>query len=105
MKALLVYITAPDPETARSLAGALVGERLCSCANIVDGMESVYWWRGSLENARESIVLCKTTPAAYPALEARARELHPYDTPCIIALPVEKGLPAFMQWIAEETRS
>lgn len=105
MKTLLVYITAPDPGTARTLANALVNERLCACANIIDGMQSVYWWRDSLESATESIVLCKTTETAYPALEARARELHPYDTPCIVALPLEKGWPPFMRWIAEETRS
>lgn len=105
MKALLVYITTPDSRTARAMAKALVEERLCACANIIDGMESMYWWRGTLENATESILLCKTTEAAYPALEARARELHPYETPCIVALPLERGLTPFMRWIAEETRS
>lgn len=105
MKALLVYITTPDSRTARAMAKVLVEERLCACANIIDGMESMYWWRGTLENATESILLCKTTEAAYPALETRARELHPYETPCIVALPLERGLAAFMRWIAEETRS
>lgn len=105
MKALLVYITTPDSRTASAMAKALVGERLCACANIIDGMESMYWWRGTLENSTESILLCKTTEAAYPALETRARELHPYETPCIVALPLERGLTSFMRWIAEETRS
>lgn len=105
MKALLVYITTPDSETARAMAQTLVEERLCSCANIINGMESFYWWRGTIENATESILLCKTTEAAYPALEARAQALHPYETPCITALPLEWGLSTFMRWIAEETRS
>jgi len=105
MASLLVYITAPDLEWARNLAGALVGERLCACANILDGMESWYWWQGELESARESVVICKTTQEAYPALEKRALEIHPYDTPCIVALPLVQGYAPFMQWIADETRS
>lgn len=105
MTALMVYITAPDMDWARTLASALVGDRLCACANIIGSMESVYWWHGELESANECIILLKTTEDVYPALEQRAREIHPYDTPCIVALPLSRGYAPFMQWIAEETRS
>lgn len=105
MKALLAYVTTPDMQTARNMAETLVKERLCACANIVDGMKSVYRWQGNIENADECIMLCKTTNIAYPAFEARTRELHPYDTPCIVAWPIELGWPPFMHWIDEETRS
>lgn len=104
MPAVFVYITAPDGNVARQIANALVRERLCACANIIDGMESVYHWQGRVENGKESIVICKTTEQTYSALEQRARELHPYDTPCIVALPVMRGFAPFMQWIADETR-
>ena len=105
MKALLVYITAPDPESARSMVARLVEERLCACANILGPVESLYWWKGRVENSREAALICKTTQSGYPAFEKRARELHPYDTPCIVALPLTEGFPPFLQWIAEETRS
>ena len=103
MNFLLVYITAPDMECARSLGQTLVRERLAACANLIDGMESCYWWQDKIESARECVCLCKTTEAAYPALELRAKELHPYDTPCIVALPLSHGNKAFLQWIEKET--
>lgn len=105
MNMLLVYITAPDPETARTLGMTLVRERLAACANIIDGMESCYWWEGKVESAQESVCLCKTTEAAYASLEKRAKELHPYDVPCIVALPLVRGHEPFMRWLAEETAS
>lgn len=105
MNALFVYITAPDAESARSMAKCLVGERLCACANILPAMESFYWWEGAVQHAHEAVLICKTTRSAWPSFERRVRELHPYDTPCIVALPLECGFTPFMQWIADETRS
>jgi len=105
MNALFVYITAPDAETARSMAERLVEERFCACANILPGLESLYWWDGKVEQSREVALICKTTQSVWPSFEKRARELHPYDTPCIVALPLERGFAPYMQWIANETRS
>ncbi len=101
---LFVYMTAPDRATARNLAETLVRERLAACANILDGMESWYWWQGEVQQATESVCILKTTAAGYAALEQRARELHPYEIPCIVALPVLRGHEPFLRWIAEETR-
>lgn len=105
MKTLFVYITAPDADVARSMAKCLVEERHCACANILPAMESLYWWGGKVEQSREAALLCKTTESAWQAFEKRVRELHPYDTPCIVALPLERGFAPFLQWIADETRS
>lgn len=105
MSALFVYITAPDSETARHLASTLVRERLCACANILDRMESFYWWEGKVDHAQECALVVKTTEERYPALEKRVLDLHPYDTPCIVALPLVKGAAPFLQWITDETRS
>ena len=102
MQPLLVYITAPGRQEARALASTLVQERLAACANIIDGAESFYWWQGKMETAAESICILKTTDAVYPALEKRARELHPYEVPCIVALPLVQGSASFLQWIADE---
>lgn len=103
--ALFVYMTAPDQTAARTLAAALIRERLASCANIFDGMESFYWWRGELKQASESVCILKTTANRYAALEKRAVELHPYEVPCIVALPISCGHAPFLRWIAEETRA
>lgn len=104
MRHFFVYMTFPDKETASRIAKTLVGERLAACANILPGMESIYWWKGDMEQTAECVCICKTTDAAYTALEARVRELHPYDTPCLVALPLERGEGAFLRWIEEETQ-
>lgn len=103
MQHLFVYMTAPDKETAGSIARVLVQERLAACANILDGATSLYWWKGEIEEARECLCVLKTTDASFPALEARVRELHPYETPCIVALPISFGSAPFLRWIEEET--
>lgn len=99
-----VYMTAPDRATACNLAETLVRERLAACANVLDGMESFYWWQGELHRTMESVCILKTPVAGYAALEQRARELHPYEVPCIVALPVSRGHEFFLQWVGEETR-
>ncbi|MDL2315962.1 divalent-cation tolerance protein CutA [Desulfovibrio sp. OttesenSCG-928-A18] len=104
MQAFFVYVTAPDIQCAGKIAEALVAERLAACANILDGMESVYWWQGTLEHGKECILICKCTAERYPALEKRICELHPYDTPCIVALPIQQGYAPFMRWLEEESR-
>ena len=103
MQHLFVYMTAPDRDTAHRIAAVLVRERLAACANILDGADSIYWWQGVLEEAREAVCVLKTTDRAFPALEARARQLHPYETPCIVALPLAFGSAPFLRWIEEET--
>ena len=101
---LFVYMTAPDRSTARNLAETLVRERLAACANILDGMESFYWWQGELQRSQESVCIFKIPATGYAALEQRARELHPYELPCIVALPVPCGHDPFLRWVGEETR-
>ncbi|MDR2605524.1 MAG: divalent-cation tolerance protein CutA [Desulfovibrio sp.] len=105
MKALFVYITVPDETSAGILARTLVEERLCAGANIIPGLKSVYHWQGKIEEQGECACILKTTDERWTALEKRALELHPYETPCIAALAAEHVHPPFLRWIAEETRS
>ncbi|MDD5350344.1 MAG: divalent-cation tolerance protein CutA [Chthoniobacteraceae bacterium] len=98
---LLVWTTFPEPESARRIARTLVEERFAACANVLGGVESVYRWQGKVESAAEVWVLFKTTREAYPRLETRLKALHPYELPEIIALKPDCGLPAYLQWIAE----
>jgi periplasmic divalent cation tolerance protein len=95
----------PDETSAGILARTLVEERLCAGANIIPGLQSVYHWQGEIEEQSECACILKTSDEHWAALEKRARELHPYETPCIAALAAEHVYPPFLRWIAEETRS
>ena len=99
----LVITNCPDEETANRIALAMVEAKLAACVNILPRVQSIYRWQGAVESAAEVPLLIKTTAAAYPALEAAIRENHPYDVPEIIALPITAGLPAYLNWVAEET--
>ena len=101
----VVLMTVPDRPTAERLAEALVGERLAACANLVPGVTSVFRWEGAVQRADETLVELKTPPDRVGALMARAVELHPYDVPELLALPVESGLAAYTEWVERETRA
>lgn len=103
MQTLLVLTNLPDAEAARMLAGRLVEERLAACVNILAACTSVYRWQGRVEAAQEVPLLIKTTAARYAALEAAIRAAHPYALPEIVALPIDRGLPDYLAWVAAET--
>ncbi|MDY0071389.1 MAG: divalent-cation tolerance protein CutA [Thauera sp.] len=100
---LLVVSNLPDAASARTLAEALIDQRLAACVNILAPCTSVYRWQDEIEHASEYPLLIKTTATAYPALERCIRHLHPYELPEIIAVSVEHGLPAYLAWVAGET--
>lgn len=91
------------PEAAERLASALVEEQLAACVNVLPGIQSVYRWQGALERSAETLLLAKTTAERYPALQTRLQEMHPYDLPEIIALPVDRGLPGYLAWVSEQS--
>jgi periplasmic divalent cation tolerance protein len=97
------YVTAPSRVEALRIGRTIVEERLAACANVLDGMTSVYWWQGALEQAGEAVLILKTRTELVERLTARIRELHSYDCPCVVALPIEAGNPAYLDWIARET--
>ena len=103
METLLVLTNCPDEACANTIALAVVEARLAACVNILPRVQSIYRWQGVVESAAEVPLLIKTTADNYPALEAAINELHPYDTPEIIALNIERGLPAYLDWVAAET--
>jgi periplasmic divalent cation tolerance protein len=103
MKPLLVLTNLPDRAAAEKLADALVGERVAACVNILAPCRSVYRWKDAVQHDEEHPVLIKTTEERYAALEAAIRSHHPYELPEVIALPIERGLAAYLEWIAAET--
>jgi len=100
---LLVLTNLPDADSARQIARQLVEQRLAACVNILPACASVYRWNDAIESAAEVPLLIKTTLARYPALQAALTELHPYELPEIIAVPLHEGLPAYLAWVDTET--
>ena len=103
MSALLVFTNLPERAAAERLADALIARRLAACINILAPCRSVYRWQGAVQHEEEHPVLIKTTRAAYAELEAQIRAHHPYELPEIVAVPIERGLPAYLDWVAAET--
>ncbi len=103
MKLLFIYATFPSQEEARKIAGALVEQRLAACANIMAPHRAVYRWEGKVENAEETAVVFKTRADLFDRAREKILEMHSYDTPCIVAWPVERGHEAFLRWIEAET--
>jgi periplasmic divalent cation tolerance protein len=101
--ALLVISNLPDRETALDLARRLIDGRLAACVNLLPGCTSLYRWQGAVEEAQEIPVLIKTRSARYAEVEALIRSVHPYELPEIIAVPVVRGLPEYLDWVGEET--
>ncbi len=100
---LLTLCTCPDADCAARIAHALVEERLAACVNRLPGLTSTYRWQGRLQEEQEHQLLIKTTADRFDAVAARIRQMHPFDVPEIIALPITAGLPAYLQWVVDNT--
>jgi len=98
-------VTAPDTALARRLAKAALEAKLAACANIVPAVESHYWWEGKLEQSDELLLILKTRQALLPKLERTVREIHPYDTPEFVALPLTAGSRKYLAWLEDNTEA
>lgn len=97
----IVFVTHPDLPTATRLAKIVVEERLCACANIIPAMQSIYMWKGNLEQSSEVLMIIKTHLSTLDELEKRLRQLHPYEVFEFIALPVSSGHAQYLSWVNE----
>jgi periplasmic divalent cation tolerance protein len=104
MQAIFIYITVPTEAEAQKIAEAVVADRLAACANIIPGMKSIYHWEGKLEQGSEAVLIFKTRAELFQAVETRVKELHSYETPCIVSLPLTDVSADYMQWIISETK-
>jgi periplasmic divalent cation tolerance protein len=95
----IVLTTTSTPEEAEHLGRILVEEQLAACATMIPAVQSIYRWQGQVETATETMVFLKTGLAQLPALEARLRELHTYETPEFLVLPVESGSSTYLAWL------
>ena len=101
---ILVYVTCGSEGEANKIGRTLVEERLAACANIFPKVTSIYEWEGKIEEAGEAVLIAKTTQNNYQELENRVKNLHSYQTPCIINLQINGGNAAFLEWILAQTK-
>ncbi len=101
--AIVVLVTAPDPDKAAAIARVLIDQRLAACGNVVPGVRSIYRWEGQIRDEKETLLMLKTTAAQFEALRESVLELHPYAVPEVIALRVEAGSAPYLAWIEAET--
>ncbi|HIJ63868.1 MAG TPA: divalent-cation tolerance protein CutA [Rhodospirillaceae bacterium] len=99
----LIYVTAANREAALVIARTLVRQRLVACANVIDGVTSVYWWDGKVNEGPEAVMVAKTRSDLTSAVIARIKEIHEYSCPCVVALEIRDGNQAFLDWINRET--
>ncbi len=98
----VVLVTCSTAAEARRIARAAVDARLAACVNILPGaVESIYWWKGNVESARERLLLIKTSRKYLAKLQATVKHLHSYDVPEFVAIPIAAGSPGYLAWIQE----
>jgi periplasmic divalent cation tolerance protein len=98
----IVEVTTSGEEESKRIGKKIVSERLAACANIIPAVSSFYWWKGKLGEDSESILLLKTKKECVDRLISRVKELHSYENPAIISLPIEKGSETYLNWIFDE---
>lgn len=101
----VAFITAPSKVVAQRLAKALIGEHLAACVNILGPAESVYWWQGKVERAKELLMIVKLTRRRVAAVRALLSRAHPYAVPELVVMPVVDGLPSYLEWIHASCRA
>jgi len=102
---LVVLVTCGSLGEARKIARALVEARLAACGNILTSVRSIYRWKNKVESAGETLLILKTSRQRFPALQREVERLHSYDTPEIIALPIEAGARKYLAWLADSLRA
>ncbi len=104
MKTNLIYITASTVDEARAIGKDLVSNRLAACANIIDNIQSIYWWEGEIQDEKEVILIAKTKESLVSELIEKVKSMHSYSCPCIVSLPILDGNRPFLEWIIDETK-
>ncbi len=103
-KYLLVITTVPDAEAGQIIAEKIIEERLAACVNLSAAIQSLYWWKEKITQDQEYVLSIKTTNDAYARLEEKILQIHPYEVPEIIALPISGGNKAYLDWVERETQ-
>ncbi|WP_321423100.1 divalent-cation tolerance protein CutA [uncultured Methanobacterium sp.] len=100
----MVYVTASGVEEAKRIARNLLEDKLVACANIIPKMESIYWWEGNLEEDVESILLLKTHSESVDKVIDRVKEIHSYQTPCVLEIQIKSGSREYLDWLGNSLK-
>lgn len=100
---IVIFITAKDKSEAEKIANKLLEEKLIACANILEGVKSLFWWEGKIDQADEALLILKTRKELFTRIVSTVKTLHSYGCPEIIALPIVEGNKDYLQWIKEST--
>ena len=100
---IIVFITAPNEKEAASISRTIVEERLVACVNIIPSVRSIYRWQGRVEDEQEVLMIVKTKKSLFERLQERVKELHSYEVPEIIGLPLVEGSKEYLDWLGQET--
>jgi len=100
---IAIFVTASSGQEAETIAKELVGSRLVACANIFPEIRSIFRWKGEVQKEQEVFLIMKSRTALFDRIEQRVRELHSYEVPEIVAVPIVKGSPPYLDWVGEET--
>jgi len=100
---VIVYVTTSNIEESKKIGREIVEERLAACASIIQNISSIYWWKGTIEESGESLLLLKTKKRDVKKLIKRVKELHSYENPEIVAVPIKEGSMEYLEWIKNET--
>lgn len=103
LRIALIYITVGDVFEARKIGRELLTRHLVACVNMIDKMESMYWWEGNLESSSETVLLVKTVPSLAGKVTETVKSMHSYDCPCIVAVESKEGNSEFFEWVESQT--
>lgn len=104
MQTVIVYMTASDMDEARKVAEALISERLVACVNIWPAIESHFFWDDAVQHETEVAMIAKTKAILLPEVVEKVKQVHSYEVPCVVSLPLSGGNPDFLEWIVTETK-
>lgn len=101
-KIIIVFVTVPGLREGSRISRAILTSRLAACVNVIPGIQSIYKWKGKIVQEKEAMLVLKTTRVLYRKLERKIRELHPYEVPEVIAIPLICGSSQYVEWVARE---
>jgi len=101
----MVYITCASIQEAQRIGKEIVERRLAACVNIIEKISSFYWWEGKLQEDKEAVIIAKTKSSLVHELIKKVKDIHSYECPCIVTLPVLEGNTDFLKWIIKETKN
>ncbi|MBD2136806.1 divalent-cation tolerance protein CutA [Anabaena sp. FACHB-1237] len=105
MEYIFVYVTCKDRSEALNIGKAVVTARFAACANIIDSIDSIYWWNNELQIEKEAILIMKSRRDLFTQLMEKVKLMHSYEVPCIVALPIENGNQDYLHWLVTETNT